>query len=138
MIQVSLSDKNRRIITVMSPGKTVLNCSSNSLFFYSPMELLICSLGSCIGTEIYTFSHLNSLDPKIFESINLDIDNFVVTVIIQRPNDFDPNLQEELKTHISKCQIAKMLNVELRVWFTDNLTPTSILTSPSKKGCCGG
>lgn len=138
MIKVGLRDKNR-IVVLDVPGKTpIRGRTSDSLYFYSPLELLLASLGLCVGGNILDFCRFNDLNVAIFEEINVYLDYQDIVINIKKPKDFDETYQKRLESIINACNIAKELSRNIKIVWGDNNTPTIELIKEKPKSCCGG
>ena len=137
MINIEIRDKNR-IITLSSPTKTPIRSRSGSPYFYNSMELLCVALGSCFGKELVQLCSNKNINPRVFESIYITMENFIPKIIISHPKEMDNNILNDIKTLAHTCQVAKLLRNRVDIEFTTNKISTDELIDESKKGCCGG
>ena len=138
MIKINLRDKNR-IIILDAPGKPpIRGRTSSSPYFHTPLELLLASLGLCVGGNIVDYCRLNDLNVNIFEEIQVYLDyvNFIIN--IKKPKDFDPKHQQRMETLLNSCLIAKELAKGIKIVWGDNATPTEELIKAIPTKCCGG
>jgi hypothetical protein len=137
MIKVDIRNGNR-IVILDTPGKTPIRSRRSSLYFHNPMELLACSLGSCIGSQILDLCRFEDVDPRIFESIHITIENKQPKILIQVPDNIDPEFQKILEARVTGCEIANVLKIGPVVEFTPNDRSTEELIKPIASSCCGG
>ncbi|MCK9429013.1 MAG: hypothetical protein M0R17_03245 [Candidatus Omnitrophica bacterium] len=135
MITVNLRDKNN-IINITSVGKVpIRGKTSSNLYFHTPLELLLSSLGLCVGGHIISFCRINNINVNIFEEIVLLKDQDYI-LNISCPIDFSEENKNLLRLELEYCQIAKELKNKLIVNFKTNKTKTEeLLKQP--KSCCG-
>lgn len=137
MIDIQIRDRNN-IVTLSVPGKTPIR-SSGGTFFYSSMELLCISLGSCFGKELVRYCSFEKINPRVFESIKVSMKNYTPYIIVSHPKDFDPKHIEAIESIASTCKVAKMLVPAVGIRFVENTISTEDLVDETKNtGCCGG
>lgn len=138
MININIRNKNR-IVILDSPGKTpIRGRTTASLYFHTPLDLLLAALGLCVGGNIIEYCRFNDLNTKIFEEIIVYLDNSVFIVNIKRPKNFEKTHEDRLKRTMEECQIAKELSKDIKIVFEDNTIPTEKLLKELPKSCCGG
>jgi hypothetical protein len=127
--------QNNNIITMDTPGKSIIK-SSAGLMFHNSMELLCIALGSCVGKSIVRFCSQNKVNVELFESISIDMIDHNYQVNIQYPKILTKDLREGLAAVILNCEVGKQLTGQVNVKFSINeITPD--LTRKIKP-CCGG
>ena len=138
MIDIEIRDKNQ-IVILSTPMKTPIRSRTGSAYFYNPMELLCVAVGSCFGKELVQHCKDEKINPKIFESIKITIENFTPKIIISHPKDMKEEQLKTISILARTCPIAKMLTKEVEIVFIKNNTPVEDLVDESKHTpCCGG
>lgn len=140
MITVLARDKNR-IVTLSAPGKAPIRVRpSSSPYFWTPMELLCGSVGSCVGGIIVDYCRYNDLDPRIFEFIGADLKDSKIVITLQHPKDLSSEHLSRLSSKISNCEVSKLLVFPIEITLLENSISTKELTDDSKqsRSCCGG
>jgi len=103
------------------------------------MELLCIAVGSCFGKELVQLCAENNINPRVFESIKVTMENFVPKIILSHPKDMSETLLKDIALIARTCQVAKLLRSEVEIEFITNDTPTEDLVDESKNtSCCGG
>lgn len=126
-------------MTLSVPAKTPIKTRSGSPYFYNSMELLCMALGSCFGGELVKLCSAHKVNPSVFESIQITMENFIPEIIVQRPKDLAPELISEIVDISKYCPISKMLAQPPTIKFIENLLPIEILIDETKRSkCCGG
>lgn len=138
MIKIGLRDKNRIIILEAVGKAPIRGRTSSSPYFHSPLELLLSSLGLCVGGNILDYCRFNDLNARIFEEIIVFLDGSHFIINIKRPKDFSKENEERLQRTIEACQIAKELSRDVKVVWGENSTPTEELVKELPISCCGG
>jgi len=137
MVTVELRN-NSQIINLMIVGKAPIRGRiSSSQFFHSPLELLLSSLGLCIGGKINEYCRMNDLNPSIFEEILLEYSGQHYVVVIKRPKTLEEIHVARLSNEITDCSIARELNkpVLLR-WLLNTVSVEELIKKPTQR-CCG-
>lgn len=138
MIDIEIRDRNR-IVTLSSPGKAPVRSSSGSPFFYNSMELVCIAVGSCFGRELVEICREEKINPRIFESIKVTMENFTPRIILSHPNTLEKRILDSIALTARSCAVAKMLQRGVEIQFIENSTPTEDLLDESKDtSCCGG
>jgi len=136
MIELKMMNGNN-IINIIAPGKQVIK-SSQGLLFYSPMELLCSSLGSCIGKHLVIYCSHNSIDITSFEFIGIDMIDGDIKVIIKHPVELSEENISDIKKIVETCEIRKMLDCGVYVQIEPNAKETARVVDDNKpKPCCG-
>ena len=66
MVEVNIRNKNS-IVNLIVVGKVAIRGkTAANLYFHTPLELLLSSLGLCIGGKINDYCRLNDLNPAIY------------------------------------------------------------------------
>lgn len=136
MIQVDLRDNNR-IIMLNSDGKVPIRARQGSPMFHNAMDLLACSVGTCIGNHILRCCHYESVTPSIFKSIYVTIDNFKVEVILEHASDTDEKFLNNVITRIKRCEVASMLKDGVNVKSIVSKEKLEELEKRPRQKCCG-
>ena len=139
MIELNLRDRNN-IVGLVAPGKSPIRSSSGgSPFFYSSMELLCIALGSCFGGEMVRFCARNAINPAVFESISLTMEEFIPTIIVQHPTTLTKEQLDEIVYLGTHCKVSSLLRDPPKIKLIENTLPIEILVDETKKpSCCGG
>lgn len=137
MIDVEIRDKNR-LVTLSVPGKTPIR-SRGGPFFYNSMELMCVAVGSCFGKALAEYCYLENINPRIFESIQVAMENWQVKIHISHPKDLDEDKVREITRLATTCQVAKMLSKGVEIELHENSIPTEQLIDETRESsCCGG
>lgn len=137
MIDIEIRDKNR-LVTLSVPGKTPIR-SRGGPFFHNSMELLCVAVGSCFGKELSNYCYLEGINPRIFESIKITMENHQIKIHLSHPKDFDQEQLDEIVRMARTCPVAKQLSRGVEIELHENSIPTEDLVDESKNaGCCGG
>jgi uncharacterized OsmC-like protein len=138
MTSVHLRDKNN-LITIAVAGKVpIRGRTSSNQYFHTPLELLLCSLGLCVGGIINNFCRVYDINPLIFEDITISFDGFIFIVSLTRPSDFKLEFERLLEIYIKDCSIARELKKDLSIKWGVNSAPVEKLIARKEKPCCGG
>ncbi len=138
MIDVEIIDKNR-IVTLSSPAKTPIRSRNGSPYFYNSMELLCVAVGSCFGKELVQLCTERAINPRVFESIKVTLEDFKPKIILSHPKDMDEAVLKDISLIARTCPVAKLLSRGVEIEFILNDTPTKDLVDESKNtSCCGG
>ena len=137
MVIVNLRNKNN-LITLSVDGKApIRGRTANNLYFHTPLELLLSSLGLCVGGIIINYCRLNDLNSFIFESISIYKDgNYIIK--ISYPSEIEKVHINRISTEIENCSISNELKEKVLVKWELNETPTDVLIKEETKLCCGG
>jgi uncharacterized OsmC-like protein len=135
MVKVSLRDKNQ-LITLECLGKVPIRGRASSTYFHSPLDLLLSSIGLCIGGTIVNYCRLNNLNVAQFEEVQVLYQEEKFIILIKRPQDFLQEHQDQLTRDISACNISRELKKELQVRWEYNTIPLQELLKEPSKGCC--
>ena len=127
-----------KLIILNIDGKTPLRVSSGSVMFHNANDLLCCALAACIGNNLKRFCMWEEIDPRLFETIIVQLNNSILEVIISCPKDFPEDKKLIIKRDLSDCSVAKLLKDPVAVSFKDNDIPTTTLVEDKPKSCCGG
>lgn len=138
MIEVILRDKNN-LISISVPGKAIIRGrTSQSQFFHTPLELLLSSLGLCVGGLINHYCRMNNLNPAIFEQITIESEESLFKITISHPKDLDPEHISRLGSEISLCNISKELKRDIAIiWSKNTISTAELLSRVKEKSCCG-
>ena len=137
MIEINLRNKNR-IVTLSIPGKAPIRARAGSLYFHNSMELICTALGACFGGELVKFCSHNNINPSVFESINVTMENFVPKIILQHPKDMSKEHLNDIRLMAKNCPVSKMLTRGTDLELTENTLPVEVLVDETKRsGCCG-
>lgn len=138
MVEIHIRDKNN-IINVLPVGKQLIRGrTGGSPFLLNPIDILLSSLGVCIGGKIVEYCRLNDIDTNTFQSITINYEKTIFTITLQCLKDFyEDNKNWRLVQDIKNCSIAQLLKDEISVEFTENTIPIKELKKESKP-CCGG
>ena len=137
MVEVNIRNKNS-IVNLIVVGKVAIRGkTAANLYFHTPLELLLSSLGLCIGGKINDYCRLNDLNPAIFEQISLNYDGSNFIVYIKHPEDLDKEHIERIHNEITYCTIAQELKKEVKVKFSLNTIPKEELLKVVEQPCCG-
>lgn len=137
MIEIDLRSKNR-IVTLSVPGKAPIKARSGSPYFYNSMELVCVALGACFGNELITYCSRNNVNPSVFESISITMENFIPKIVLQHPKDMRPDLLADIASIATQCSVSRMLDKKPEIMLIENTIPVEILTDETKKTtCCG-
>ena len=134
MVEIHIRNQNN-IINAIPIGKTLIRGrTGGSPYLLNPIDILLSSLGICIGGKIVDYCRLNDVDASIFQSIFIDWTNEEYIIRIQAPVEFE---RWRLEKEITTCSIAKLLNNKVIVNWTENTIPIEELKKETKP-CCGG
>lgn len=130
MIEVKVRDNN--IINLECQGKVLIRGkTANNIYFHTPLELLLCSLGLCVGGLLIKYCRENNVNINLFEFINIDYDgDYIITISL--PDNIN---QDEIIGQIRSCSIASELRKTPKIMFVKNKKTTTELLKPTK--CCG-
>lgn len=137
MIEIQLRDKNRLVVLNVVGKTPIRGRIAPNVYFHTPLELLLSSLGLCVGGKINDYCRMNDLNPAVFEKIIATFDSDKFLILIQRPSDFDPVHISRISDEISNCTIAKELKREVAIEWSLNSTPTPELLKVVEQPCCG-
>jgi len=138
MIDVEIQDRNR-IVTLSVPAKTPIRSRNGSPYFYNSMELVCIAVGSCFGKELVQLCMENNVNPRVFESIKITMENFIPKIVLSHPKDMDKAMLKDINLIARTCPVAKLLCSGVEIEFIVNDTPTEDLVDESKDtSCCGG
>ena len=138
MIDIEIRDRNK-IVTLSVPTKAPIRSSSGSQYFYNSMELLCIAVGSCFGKEMVHYCAEKEINPRVFESVKVTMENFIPIIILSHPKDMDPELLKDISLIARTCPIAKLLQRGVEIKLVENNIPTEDLIDETKNsGCCGG
>lgn len=136
MIQVVLRDNNDIINLISETKVPIRGKTSENQYFHTPLELLLSTLGLCIGGEINSYCRLNNLKVQIFESIFIDYDFNKFIIKIQKPEDLEQEHIDLLSKQLIVCNISRVLKNQVEVeWFNNTIKTETLIIQ--KKGCCG-
>jgi uncharacterized OsmC-like protein len=103
------------------------------------MELVCIALGACFGGELVKLCSQQKVNPSVFESLNITMENFVPKITVQHPKDISIELLEDIKHAAIHCPVAAMLRTQPELVFIENTLPIEVLTDETKRStCCGG
>lgn len=138
MVIIDIRDRNL-LVTLSVPAKSPIRSRSGSHTFYNSMELICVALGACFGSELVKLCTTNKINPSVFESLNVTMENFTPKIIVQHPIDMSKEFLDEIKYTSQSCPVAKMLNKSPEIQFIHNTLPVEVLTDETKRSkCCGG
>jgi uncharacterized OsmC-like protein len=138
MINIELRDNNR-IVTLSSPMKTPIQSRNGSSYFYNSMELVCIAVGSCFGKELVQYCAEEKINPRVFESIKVTMENFTPRIILSHPSDMQQGILDNISLIARNCPVAKLLRNGVEIEFIENQTSTADLVDESKNtSCCGG
>lgn len=134
MINITFDD-----IIVASTGmkSPILAKKSHSYGFYTPMELLAVSLGTCISGHIQQYSRFESIDLRLFEGLTIDLDADIFIVTIKHHVTLSEEKINILKRELATCEIASIIKKSIDFKFTTFDTPIDKIEKKNKP-CCGG
>ena len=136
MITVNLRDNNS-IINLNCDGKIAIRGKTLfNQYFHTPIDLLLSSIGLCIGGELINYCRVNDLNVQLFESISIDYLNESFILNISCPEDFDKNHINYLTRILSNCTISKELKKEINITWNKNILKSEELIR-TKRSCCG-
>ena len=139
MIEVNLRDKNQIIHVTVFGKAPIRGRISSSQYFHTPLELLLSSLGLCIGGIINNYCRMNDINTSIFERITVTLNGEHYEVTIKRPKDFSDEHITRLSTEIQTCPISRELKKDVRISWDLNTIPTETLLKVAvAQPCCGG
>jgi len=138
LIELNIRDRNT-IVGLTVPGKAPIRSSPGSPYFYSSMELLCVALGACFGGEMVRFCARNAINPAVFESLSVTMEEFKPIIIVQYPTTLTKEQLDEIVYLGSHCQVSKMLSEKPIIKLIENTLPIETLVDETKKRpCCGG
>ena len=138
MINIDVRDRNL-LVTLSAPAKSPIKARSGSGYFYNSMELVCVALGACFGGQLVKLCTHYKVNPASFESLQITMENFVPTIIIQHPKDISEEFRKEIEYEATHCPVSKMLMRTPEVKFIENTVPVEILIDETKRStCCGG
>jgi uncharacterized OsmC-like protein len=137
MVEIQLRDKNRLVVLNVVGKTPIRGRISPNIYFHTPLELLLTSLGLCVGGKINDYCRMNELNPAVFEKIIATLRDDKFLILIQRPKDFDPVHISRISDEITNCTIAKELKKEVTIEWSLNTTPTIELLKLVEQPCCG-
>ena len=139
MIQVKILNGNN-IVTIESIGKAPIKTSSG-LVFYSPIDLIAASIGSCVGKNIVIFFQHEKLDVFLLENIYVEFkDNKFVCKIVHSKSIPEETLKA-LETKLLHCEIVSNLQKAFDIVFNftvSKISPEQLKKDKLTKPCCGG
>lgn len=137
MISVDIRDRNL-LVTLSVPAKVPIRARSGSPFFHNSMELVCIALGACFGGELVKLCSQHKVNPAVFESINITMENFIPKIILQHPKDLPQELMDEIQYSVKNCPVSKMMKNEPELELIENSLPIEVLTDETKRStCCG-
>ena len=137
MIKVGLRNQNRIIILEATGKPPIRGRTSISLYFHTPIELLLSSIGLCVGGTILEYCRLNDINTAIFEKIVATKDGNKYYLYVSSPENFDLIHKSRMTTQISNCAIAKELINPITIIWNINSIPTEELLKELPTKCCG-
>ena len=137
MIIIDIRDRNL-LVTLSVPAKAPIKTRPGSPYFYNSMELLCIALGSCFGGELVKLCSAHKVNPSVFESIQITMENFIPKITVQHPKDLAPELISDIVDASKHCQISKMLVQPPEISFIENTLSVEVLVDETKRNkCCG-
>lgn len=137
MVDVVLRDGNK-IMNLNVDMKAPIRSQSRSLIFHSPMDLLTCAAGSCIGNEIIQVCLQRSESFSQFEEIQVIIKELRVEAHITYAADTDSELIQAVHEELMNCPVSNMLKYGISITMTKSKVKKDELRSRDEsKGCCG-
>lgn len=139
MISIDLR-KNSHLIVASSGAKTpVVTTMGSSISYYNASELLCMAYASCFGKHLHQYCRYNNINVESFERIEIDLDNFILTVNIQHPPLTKEQVIEIQKLTIT-CDIYKnFLKCKIIVNLFENEKPVEeLVKKKTRRSCCGG
>ena len=137
MVNFEISGTHQLIILNVE-GKLPIRVSSGSINFHNANDLLCCALGACIGNNLKRLCLWEDINPRIFQTITIKLNNSILEIEIYCPKDFPEDKRLTIQRNLSGCSIAKLLNEPVTIAFRDNDTPTEELVEDKPRSCCGG
>jgi uncharacterized OsmC-like protein len=138
MISIDIRDRNL-LVTLTVPAKTPIRARSGSAYFYNSMELICVALGACFGGELVKLCSQHTVNPLVFESLSVNMENGIPILIVQHPKNLSQDLLNDIKYAATHCSVANMLKNQPELRLIENTIPVEILTDETKRStCCGG
>lgn len=122
----------------MIPGKIPIRTRPTSVNFHTPLELLCCSLASCVGRNIHMVCSWTNTNVKLIQSIKVGMDNGEIIILIQYSPTIEDETVKDIIHRIKTCEIAKLIKSEIKIKTFHNTIPDSELIRHTRSGCCGG
>jgi organic hydroperoxide reductase OsmC/OhrA len=137
MVNFEISGTHNLIILNID-GKSPIRVSSGSMNFHNANDLLCCAVSACIGNNLKRICMWEELNPKIFQTINVRLENSIIKITISCPPDLKDETKDLIKRDLYGCSVSKLLVDPVEISFIDNDIPTEKLLEDKPKGCCGG
>lgn len=138
MISIELRENNR-IIVVNQEGKVPIRVRTGSAMFHSPLDLLCCSIGSCIGRTLQDQCRFQNQSILQFEKIIVTMENFIIHVYITYALDINDEFLTIVTRALDSCEINKLLKNKTNINFIKSSLSKEILINQDKpSNCCGG
>lgn len=137
MVNFELQNTHHLIILNID-GKSPIRVSAGSINFHNANDLLCCSLAACLGNNLKRICIWESIDPRIFQTITVDLHNDILEVRIKCPEAFEIEKRNFIIRELSHCSVAKLLNNKINIEFINNDLPIEELTKDKTQRCCGG
>lgn len=138
MITIDIRDRNL-LVTLSVPGKQPIKARSGSAFFYNSMELVCIALGACFGGELVKLCASYGINPAVFESLQITLENFIPKITVQHPKDLPPEFIADVLHMAQHCKVSNMLKNQPQIELIENTLPVETLIDDSTRSkCCGG
>jgi uncharacterized OsmC-like protein len=139
MIEVNLRDRNNLIVLSATGKAPIRGRVSPNQFFHSPLELLLCSLGLCIGGTIVNYCRLNNINISLFESVIMVYKMEQCCVDIKYSKILTEEHMRRISDEITNCPIAKQLKRTIGyAWYESDIPDEELLKKQDVRPCCGG